>query len=73
MCVSYQSLNAIVNPFQYPIQQCDDFITFFAVGSNEMWIFNLYTLQGYHQVAVRTFDQDKLALLHLTTTNIVGK
>ena len=73
MRVSYQRLNAITKPFQYYIQRCDYAITFVAVGSSEMWIITVDTRQGYHQVAVPPFDQDKLTFLHLTNTNIVGK
>ena len=48
MCVSYWRLHAITKPFQYPIQQCDYAITFFAVGSSEMWIITLDARQGHH-------------------------
>ena len=61
MCVSHRRLNAITKPFQYPIQRCDDAITFVAVGSNEMWIINLDACQGYHQVAVLPYEQENLA------------
>ena len=51
----------ITKPFQYTFQRCDYAITFVAVGSSEMWIQNLDACQGYHQISVQPFHQEKLA------------
>jgi hypothetical protein len=61
MCVSYRQLNAITKPFEYPIPRCDDAITILIVGGDEIYIITVDARQGYHQVAVRKLDQEKLA------------
>jgi len=63
MCMSYRSLNAVTQPFQYPIPRCDDSVTFIALGENgNMYFISLDAWQGYHQVAVRKIDREKLAI-----------
>ena len=61
MCVSYRKLNAVTKPFQFPIPRCDDAITVLGCGAVIIWIISLDARQGYHQVAVRLSDQEKLA------------
>jgi hypothetical protein len=61
MCVSYRQLNAITKPFEYPIPRCDDAITILIVGGKAIYIITVDARQGYHQVAVRLLDQEKLA------------
>ena len=61
MCVSYRALNRITKPFQFPIPRCDDSIYMLGNGSVHIFIITLDARQGYHQIAVRALDQDKLA------------
>ena len=61
MCVSYRKLNSVTKPFQYPIPRCDDAISIMVVGANCVWIITVDARQGYHQVAVRKIDREKLA------------
>ena len=61
MCVSYRKLNSITKPFEYPIPRCDDAISVLMIGGDEIWIITVDARQGYHQVAVRKVDQEKLA------------
>ena len=61
MCVSYRKLNSVTKPFEYPIPRCDDAVTIVMVGSTVMWIITVDARQGYHQVAVRRIDREKLA------------
>ena len=60
MCGSYRKLNGVTKPFQYPIPRCDDTVTVLNVGSHHIWIITLDACQGYHQVAVRPADQEKI-------------
>ena len=61
MCVSYRALNRITKPFTFPIAKCDDSIHVLGEGSIVIYIITLDACQGYHQVAVRLGDQEKLA------------
>ena len=61
MCVSYRRLNAVTKPFQFPIPRCDDAIAILGCGAAMLWIITLDARQGYHQVAVRPSDREKLA------------
>ena len=61
MCVSYRRLNAVTKPFQCPVPRCDDAITILGCRVVLIWILRLDVRQGYHQVAVRFADQEKLA------------
>ena len=61
MCISYRKLNSITKPFQFPIPRCDDAITILSWGAGEIWVISLDARQGYHQVAVRKMDREKLA------------
>ena len=57
MCVSYQKLNALTKPFQFPIPRCDAAIIILGCGAEKIWIRSLDTRQGYHQVVVRKIDR----------------
>ena len=61
ICVSYRRLNSITKPFEFPIPRCDDAIGSVGTGSSKIWIISLDARQGYHQVAVRQSDREKLA------------
>ena len=65
MCASYRWLNTVTKPFQFPIPRCDDVITILGCGAVLIWIISLDARQGYHQVAMRFADQEKLACLRL--------
>ena len=67
MCVSYRKLNAVTKPFQFPIPRCDAAIAILGCGADEIWIISLDARQGYHQVAVREEDREKLAFFHQMT------
>ena len=71
ICVSYRRLNAVTKPFQFPIPRCDDAITILGCGAVTIYIISLDARQGYHQVAVRLSDQEKLAFLLPTISNTV--
>jgi len=61
MCVSYRKLKGVTKSFQFSIPRWDDAITDQSWGTREIWIVNLGSCQGYHQVAVRKIDREKLA------------
>ena len=62
MCVSYQRLNQVTLPFEYPILRCDDAIDNFGDSSGHLYFISLDNKTGgYHQIGVRFADQDKLA------------
>ena len=61
MCVSYRGLNAVTLPFAYPIPRCDDAIMIFNVGGEKVYLITVDAKQGYHQVAVKPSDVEKLA------------
>ena len=62
MCVSYRKLNSVTKPFSYPIPRCDDAIdTLGPVGSAKLYFITLDARQGYHQIAVKKEDREKLA------------
>jgi hypothetical protein len=62
MCVSYRKLNSITKPFQYPIPRCDDAIDILgACIGDVIYFIALDAKQGYHQVAVKSSDMEKLA------------
>ena len=61
MCVSYRSLNSVTKPFTYPIPRCDDAIGSLNLGAGRIYIITVDARQGYHQVAVRSADKEKLA------------
>ena len=67
MCVSYRKLNAVTKPFQFPIPRCDAAIAILGCGADEIWIISLDARQGYHQVAVREEDREKLAFFYQMT------
>ena len=60
-CVSYRTLNTFTKLFVFPIPRYAGSIEEFG-NSNEMMLFTtLDTRQGYHQIAVRHYDQEKIA------------
>jgi hypothetical protein len=61
MCVSYGRLNSVTLPFKYPIPRCEDAIDDFGNSVGKLFFISLDARSGYHQVAVRACDQDKLA------------
>jgi hypothetical protein len=61
MCVSYRKLNSVTLPFEYPIPRCKDAINDFSDSAGRLYFISLDARSGYHQVFVRTCDQDKLA------------
>ena len=60
MCVSYRALNRITKPFQFLIPRCDDSIYMLGGGSVLIFVITLDAKQGYHQIAVKYSDQEKL-------------
>jgi hypothetical protein len=61
MCVSYRKLNQVTLPFEYPIPRCEDAIDDFGDSAGKLFFISLDARSGYHQLAVRECDQDKLA------------
>jgi len=61
MCVSYRRLNQVTLPFEYPIPRCDDAIDNFGDSAGRLFFIALDNKTGYHQIAVRYSDQEKLA------------
>jgi hypothetical protein len=61
MCVSYRRLNSITKPFQFPIPRCDDAIDILGVCIGVLLFIALDAKQGYHQIAVKHSDMEKLA------------
>ncbi len=61
MCVSYRKLNEVTKPFQFPIPRCDDSIISLEQGPSRTYQISMDADSGYHQVAVRKEDQEKLA------------
>ncbi len=61
MCVSYRGLNAVTSPFEYPIPRNDEALDNFGVGAGTLYWISVDAKSGYHQIAVREKDQDKLA------------
>jgi hypothetical protein len=61
MCVSYRRLNQVTLPFEYPIPRCDDAIDNFGDSNGRLYFIALDNKTGYHQIAVRFSDQEKLA------------
>ena len=60
-CVSYRTLNTVTKLFVFPIPRYAGSIEEFG-NSNEMIFFTtLDTRQGYHQIAVRHYYQEKIA------------
>ena len=61
LCVSYRRLNQVTLPFEYPIPRCDDAIDNFGDSAGRLYFIALDNKTGYHQIAVRFCDQEKLA------------
>jgi hypothetical protein len=60
-CVSYRKLNSVTLAFEYPIPRCEDAIENFGDSAGKLYFISLDARSGYHQIAVRECDQDKLA------------
>ena len=58
-------LNRVTNPFEYPIGRCDDAIKDFSDGTQYVYFVSVDFVQGYHQIRVRAYDEDKLAFFAL--------
>jgi hypothetical protein len=61
MCCSYRKVNSVTLPFEYPIPRCEDAIEDFGDSAGKPLFISLDARSGYHQIAVRECDQDKLA------------
>ena len=61
MCVSYRALNKVTKLFLYPIGRCDDAVENLGGGAGRLYFITLDCAQGYHQIRVYYWDQDKLA------------
>ena len=61
MCVSYRGLNAVTSPFEYPIPRNDEALDNFGIGAGKLYWISIDAKSGYHQIAVREKDQEKLA------------
>jgi hypothetical protein len=61
MCCSYRKVNGLTLPFEYPIPRCEDAIEDFGDSAGKVLFISLDARSGYHQIAVRECDQDKLA------------
>ena len=46
----------------YPIRQCNDAVESLGNGAGQLYFITLDCLQGYHQINVYYWGQDKLAL-----------
>ena len=58
-------LNSVTKPFQFPTPRCDDAVSVMSWGIGELLIIGLDARQGYHQVAVRKLNREKLAFFDL--------
>ena len=61
MCISYRALNARTLPFQNPIPRCLDANENLGDATGRLHFISLDAHQGFHQIAVRALDQEKLA------------
>jgi hypothetical protein len=61
MCVSCRKLNSVALPFEHPIPRCEDAVDDFGDSAGKLCFISLDACSGYHQIAVRHCDQDKLA------------
>ena len=57
-----RKINSITKSFALPIIRSNYTISIIGSGSNKVWIIILDSCQGYHKVAVKNSDRDKLAL-----------
>ena len=51
------------------MHECENTIDIIGGGFNEMWTVGLDACQGYHQVAVKKSDRDKLAFFSTNNKN----
>ena len=61
VCVLRQALNSVSLPFKYPIPCCENAIDDFGDSTRKLFFLSFDARSGYHQIAVRSYDQDKLA------------
>ena len=61
MCVSYRGLNKVTKLYECPIPRCYMAITIIELGSTGIYFIIVDAKQGYHQIAVRKCDVEKLA------------
>jgi hypothetical protein len=60
-CVSCRKLNSVTLPFEHPAPRCEDAIDDFGNSAGKLFFISLDARSGYHQIAARYCDQDKLA------------
>ena len=61
-CINYRPLNAVTQPFLFPIPRCDDTLDDFGDGSGRpLYFISFDAKSGYHQIAVWDPDKKKLA------------
>ena len=53
MCVSYRGLKKVTNPFEYPIDRCDDTTDDVGDGTGYIYYVDMDSASGYNQVPVR--------------------
>ena len=61
MCVSYRGINKVTELYEYPIHRCDMAITIMELGSTGIFFITVDAIQGYHQIAVKAYDVEKIA------------
>ena len=66
-CVSYIPLNSITRSFEYPIPYCADSIEDLDDSGGPLYMISLNARSDYHQIKIRSYDQDKLVFsFHVT-------
>ena len=61
-CVNFRGLNAVTEPYLYPIPRCDDTLDNFGDGSGRrLYFISFDAKSGYHQIAVWEPHQCKLS------------
>ena len=67
LCVSYIPLNSITRSFEYPIPYCADSIEDLDDSGGPLYMISLNARSDYHQIQIRSCDQDKLVFsFHVT-------
>ena len=61
LCVSYHQLNSVTRSFEFPIPRCSDSIKYLGYSFRSLFFISLDARSDYHQIRVRTCDQEKLA------------
>ena len=62
-CVNYRPLNTVTKTFDYPIPRCDDALDNFGDSKGQLYFISVDGKAGYHQISVKTDDQEKLAFI----------